>query len=61
MTVDTSGVLAGKTLTAIGTGMYYACAQDGSGAAYCWGANRQGQDGNGTITGTRVPVAVAFP
>jgi alpha-tubulin suppressor-like RCC1 family protein len=36
--VDTSGVLAGKTLTQITTGGV-TCALDSTGAAYCWGGN----------------------
>jgi alpha-tubulin suppressor-like RCC1 family protein len=57
--VDTSGVLAGKTLTQISTGYEFTCALDSVGAAYCWGDNNTGQLGNGTTTSTSgLPVAV---
>ena len=59
--VDTSGVLAGKTLTQISGGGGFTCALDSTGAAYCWGDNNVGQLGNGDegpITGSDVPVAV---
>jgi alpha-tubulin suppressor-like RCC1 family protein len=56
--VDTSGALAGKTLTQIAAGGGYACALDSTGAAYCWGVNGNGEQGNGTTNGSSVPVAV---
>ena len=56
--VDTSGVLAGKTLTQISTGADSACALDSSGAAYCWGDNGSGELGDGNFTGSDSPVAV---
>jgi alpha-tubulin suppressor-like RCC1 family protein len=56
--VDTSGVLAGKTLTQISLGDGQACALDDTGAAYCWGSNRAGQLGDGTTTDSTTPVAV---
>ena len=59
VTVDTSGVLAGKTLTQITVGIYAACALDSAGAAYCWGSNGNSQLGNGSgIYGSNVPVVV---
>jgi len=51
--VDTSGVLAGKTLNAI-SGRWGTCVLDTAGKAYCWGP---GENGNGS-TGSDVPVAV---
>jgi len=53
--VDTSGVLAGKTITAIavGGGSHYALSADG--LVYGWGQNGNGQLGNGTTTGSSVP------
>jgi alpha-tubulin suppressor-like RCC1 family protein len=56
--VDTSGVLAGKTLTQIGAGAQHACALDTAGQAYCWGVNIYGELGDGTTTDSHVPVAV---
>jgi alpha-tubulin suppressor-like RCC1 family protein len=37
--VDTSGVLAGKSLTRVSSGSSSICALDSSAAAYCWGYN----------------------
>jgi alpha-tubulin suppressor-like RCC1 family protein len=62
--VTTSGVLAGKTLTQIsaGSNSYDVCAQDSTGAAFCWGTNASGQLGNpATSLNFKVPVAVAAP
>jgi Putative Ig domain/Regulator of chromosome condensation (RCC1) repeat/Fibronectin type III domain len=57
--VDTSGVLAGKSLTDITAGEYHTCALASTGAAYCWGNNGQGALGDGVFGGTStVPVAV---
>ena len=59
--VDTSGVLAGKTLTQITAGDGFTCALDSTGAAYCWGYNNSGQLGNNSTTNSPVPVAVMSP
>jgi alpha-tubulin suppressor-like RCC1 family protein len=56
--VDTSGVLAGKSLTQISAGQQHACALDTSGQAYCWGLNIYGALGDGATTDSSVPVAV---
>ena len=56
--VDESGVLAGKILTQITVGGNYTCALDGTGAAYCWGENNNGQLGDGSTANSSVPVAV---
>lgn len=56
--VHASGVLAGQTLTQITSGLRHTCAVDAAGAAFCWGNNDSGQLGNGTSTGSSVPVAV---
>jgi alpha-tubulin suppressor-like RCC1 family protein len=57
LAVDTSGVLAGKTLTAISTGYAHTCAV-AEGRAYCWGGNGDGQLGTNSTTDSPVPVAV---
>ena len=54
--VDTSGVLAGKTLTQISVGDWDVCALDSAGAVYCWGQNAFGMFSNGTFSGSDVPV-----
>ena len=58
--VKTDGVLAGKQVVAVAAGAYqsYALCSDGSIAA--WGYNDEGELGNGGITGTPIPVAVAL-
>ena len=56
--VDTSGALAGKTLTQISAGQQHACALDTAGKAYCWGLNIYGALGDGTTTDSSIPVAV---
>jgi alpha-tubulin suppressor-like RCC1 family protein len=56
--VDTSGVLAGKTLTQISAGLAHACTVDPAGQAYCWGRNSDGQLGNNSTTDIHVPIAV---
>lgn len=55
--VDTSGVLAGKTVTDVSTYEYHACAV-ADGKPYCWGGNGSSQLGNGSTTSSNVPVAV---
>jgi alpha-tubulin suppressor-like RCC1 family protein len=56
--VDTSGVLAGKTLTQITAGVVATCALDAAGAVYCWGRNSFGELGTGNTASSTVPVAV---
>ncbi len=56
--VDTSGVLAGKTVTAVTASGYHTCAV-ADGQAYCWGQGSESQLGNNTTTSTQsTPVAV---
>ena len=57
--VSTSGVLSGVTLTQITAGYGHTCAVGSNGAAYCWGANGNGQLGNSITTQSLVPVAVS--
>lgn len=57
--VDTTGVLSGKTITAIAPGTSHTCAIASDQAAYCWGLNNNYQIGNPSVSGyTAVPVAV---
>ena len=56
--VTTSGVLSGQTLTQITAGYAHTCVVSSAGAAYCWGANGNGQLGNSSTTQSLVPVAV---
>jgi alpha-tubulin suppressor-like RCC1 family protein len=55
--VNTAGVLAGKTITAITAGDTHTCVV-AEGRAYCWGNNSNGQLGDNTTTTSKVPVAV---
>lgn len=55
--VTASGVLSGKTVTAISAGGAHTCAA-ASGVAYCWGTNTNGQVGNSSTTAAAAPVAV---
>ncbi len=51
----------GVTATAIAAGADTAYAVTSTGAMYAWGANNQGQFGNGTTTNSDVPVLVTMP
>ncbi|RIJ79031.1 hypothetical protein D1871_00450 [Nakamurella silvestris] len=55
--VDTSGVLAGKSVQAITTGAAHTCVV-AEGAAYCWGRNIEGQLGTGNYQQAALPHAV---
>jgi alpha-tubulin suppressor-like RCC1 family protein len=48
-------VAPAQNFTAVAVGELHACALDGAGAAYCWGANSHGQVGDGTTTQRNVP------
>lgn len=56
--VDTTGVLAGKTITQVASGYRHSCAATSDGGVYCWGYNYRGQLGNSSTTNSSVPVAV---
>jgi hypothetical protein len=56
--VTATGVLAGVTLFQISSGQLATCAQDTTGAFYCWGTNANGQLGNASTTSSDVPVLV---
>lgn len=51
-------VTAALTASSVGTGEYHTCALLDDGAVSCWGENWSGQLGDGTYTGSLVPVAV---
>ena len=57
--VDQSGVLAGKTVTAIAAGWYHCLALCSDGTMAAWGGNDLGQLGDGGAMDSRVPVAVS--
>ena len=59
--VTATGVLAGKTVTDIAVGGYYAynACVVASGQAFCWGSNGFGSLGTGNTTISGVPVAVS--
>ncbi|MCB1208644.1 MAG: choice-of-anchor D domain-containing protein, partial [Verrucomicrobiales bacterium] len=56
--VDTSGVLAGKTVVSAAAGNYHSVALCSDGTLAAWGANNYGHLGNGTTTQSTVPAAV---
>jgi len=55
--VNTTGVLAGKTIKTISITMYHTCAIASDDQAYCWGEN-SGKLGNNSTAQSNVPVAV---
>ena len=58
MAVDMSGVLAGKTVTKIAARYLHTLALTSDGEVYAWGANYDGELGDGSTTNSTVPVAV---
>ena len=50
-----------KTLQSITAGNEHTCAITNEGKAYCWGWNANGQLGNNSTAGSRIPVAVQMP
>jgi hypothetical protein len=46
-----------QSFTAVAVGEVHACALDGAGEAFCWGANGLGQVGDGTLVDRTLPVA----
>ncbi|MES2922414.1 MAG: cadherin-like beta sandwich domain-containing protein [Verrucomicrobiota bacterium] len=58
VTVDLTGVLAGKTVVAISAGSAYSIVLCSDGTVAAWGDNGYGQLGTGDKTGSNLPVAV---
>ena len=58
--VDTSGVLAGKTLTKLVSGANFNCGL-ASASVYCWGSNAQSNLGDESSTTRPLPVKVSNP
>jgi alpha-tubulin suppressor-like RCC1 family protein len=56
--VDRTGVLAGRTVTAIAVGGGHCLVLCADGALATWGYNSYGQLGNGSFTNSSVPVSV---
>jgi alpha-tubulin suppressor-like RCC1 family protein len=56
--VDMTGVLAGKTVVALGTGNMHNQVVTSDGKVFTWGNGGDGQLGNGAATNSAVPVAV---
>jgi len=58
--VSTTGVLSGKTVSAItvGTNGNYTCTIASDNLAYCWGDNAYGQLGNSSTAQSNIPVQV---
>ncbi len=54
--VSAAGVLSGKTVTAIAAGDLHSVALCSDGTVATWGANTNGQLGNGTTAGSSLPV-----
>jgi alpha-tubulin suppressor-like RCC1 family protein len=52
-------VAGGRTFATLAAGRNHTCGLDLSGAAWCWGANADGQLGDGTTTDRLQPVAVS--
>lgn len=54
--VDVTGMASG--MKAVQVGESHTCAVSDVGAAYCWGGNKFGQLGNGTLANSNLPIAV---
>ena len=56
--IDTSGVLAGKSITQVVVGDQTSCALSTDGQVFCWGVGTSGQLGNNAAITSSTPVAV---
>ena len=56
--VDATGALAGKTIVGMSTGALHNLALCSDGTLIAWGYNGDGEFGNGSTTGSLVPVAI---
>jgi len=56
--VDMTGVLAGSSVTQIAASQSHSLALDSKGNVFSWGGNWSGQLGNGTTTGSNIPLFV---
>lgn len=52
---------AGVRFTRVSASWYFTCAVSDQASAYCWGANWDGELGDGTTTDRLTPVALAMP
>ena len=59
--VNTTGVLAGKTIKQISAGTSHTCAIASDDKAYCWGSGSFGALGNNSAANSSVPVRVYAP
>ena len=59
--VNTTGVLAGKTIKQISNGSSHTCAIASDDKAYCWGSGSFGALGNNSAANSSVPVRVYAP
>ena len=53
------GAVDPGNFTVLAAGSFHSCGLTSDGKAYCWGANTEGELGNGTTTGRSAPTAVA--
>ena len=56
--VNASGLLAGRTVTALSAGVYHTLALCADGTVFAWGFNNYGQLGNSSYANSATPVAV---
>lgn len=57
--INSSGVLSGKTITAVACGYDHILVLDNTGSLYAWGYNSSGQVGNSTTTSVLSPISIS--